>query len=148
MRLVLDEGETDDRPSGLPEVLQCVLHEDAISDGVVEPGGRRLHVGVVDLVQLLTATRAHPEGVRDGVTGDPDKPGGQRTPLGIKALSPAPCRHEDLLGDVLGVLVIAETAKGEGVDESRMQPVRVREGVGITIPKPGGHQLVSHVVIV
>ena len=89
------------------------------------PGGDR--VGV--LQRRLRSARAVAVVVRGEVVRDADQPGPQRAPVGLaaRALEVAVGLQEGLLGEVLGVVVVAHPVVRVGVDVAQMRPVEVLE---------------------
>ncbi len=62
--------------------------------------------------------------------GDPDQPGPQRPAVGLAAgaIEVAVGLQEGLLGEVLGVVLVADPVVGVGVDVAQVGPVEVLEG--------------------
>ena len=62
--------------------------------------------------------------------GDPDQPRPQRPPVGLApgAVEVPVGLQEGLLGQVLGVVVVAHPVVGVGVDVAQVGPVEVLEG--------------------
>ena len=67
--------------------------------------------------------------VSHAVLGDADQPCGGRALVGSKRVAAVPRRHEDLLGDIFGVVTVAEGAISDRVHEGRPPPVHLGEGV-------------------
>jgi hypothetical protein len=89
----------------------------------------------------LRAARAIPVIVRGEVVGDADEPGAQRAAVGLtpRALEVAVGLQEGLLGDVLGVVVVADPVIGVGVDVAKVVAVEALEGaveLGLGLPVP------------
>ena len=89
-------------------------------------GGERLDV----VERRLRAPRAVAVVVGGEVVGDPDQPGPQRPAVGLApgALEVPVGLQEGLLGEVLGVVVVADPVVGVGVDVAQVGPVEILEG--------------------
>ena len=77
------------------------------------------------------------QGVGDPVAGDGDQPARQRTAFRVEGVPPASGRHENLLGDVLGVSGGRQGLAGEAVDQGAETLLEEPERVGVSLSERG-----------